>query len=386
MTAAIENRFRSSYYFSFLLPALIFFTILVFKETPLLKTISVLARYNTTRLVSAVIVLLVIALSIKKPRLSNFLTALVIFPLFSLALNGLWASAYSENYVIAGLLPRSDAFLIYTGALNLLERGFLENIAERRPIFGAFLTFILWAVNGNLQAALAAIAFLSATACFLAVIEVKRLFGLPAAVVFFIVQYLFIRRFVGITMTENMGFILGISAFAIFIGALLMRMEDTKRGLPIFLFALLLFTLAQAARPGGVVALPSLAALAGWLWKKERKFSWNVVILAILVIAAGFLINSLIFSLFSGGRAVQTSNWGYGVYGLAAGGKGWEQIFTDHPEINSLQAGIREKRIIQIVLNEIISHPGNFLKGLAYQFSICYLSSRLIYLFLRPIW
>ncbi len=355
-----------------LISILSYSAILIPREISFLKTLSVLARYNATRFLPVTAFILLAALSLKDYRLSAITTALILFPLFSLALNGLWAGAYSENYVLSGLVPRSDAFGFYTGSISLLEKGFLAGIAVRRPLYGGFLAFILWITGGNLQITLAILVFLTAAVCFFSVIEVKKALNPSAAVLYFIVQFLFIRRFIGITMSENMGFILGTSSFTFFLVALRKLKHYPKVSIPFFLFSTLLYSLSQAARPGAVVVLPLLILFAGWLWKGKGKLSWKFMLVTTIIVAAGFLINTLIFSATTPGNIDQMNNAGYGIYGLAVGGKGWEQILIDHPEVNSLPQGIREQRIMEIILQEVASRPTNFINGLLHQFKILF--------------
>jgi len=355
-----------------LISILSYSAILIPREIPFLKTISVLARYNSTRFLPISAILLLAALSLKDRRLSVITTALVFFPLFSLALNGLWAGAYSENYILSGLLPRSDAFGFYTGSVALLENGFLSGMASRRPLYGGFLAFILWITGGNLQITLSIIVFLTAAVCFFSTLEVKNALNPSAAVLYFIVLFLFIRRFIGITMSENMGFILATSSFTLLLIALRKFKQNPKDGIPFFLFSTLLYSLSQAARPGAVAVLPLLILFSGWLWKGKGKLSWKLMLIVTIVVVAGFGINTLIFSATTPGNSVQMNNIGYGIYGLAVGGKGWQQIFTDHPEVTSLEPGVREQRIMEIVLQEISSHPENFIKGIIVQFKVLF--------------
>lgn len=346
--------------------------ILIPREIPFLKTLSVLSRYNATRFLPVTAILLIAALSIKNQRLSAIAAAFVFFPLFSLALNGLWAGAYSENYVLAGLVPRSDAFGFYTGAISLMEKGLQMSMATRRPLYGGFLAFILWISGGNLQVALAIIVYLTAAVSFFSVMVVKNTFNSSAAVLYFFVLFFFIRRFIGITMSENMGFLLGTSSFTCFLIAMEKFKHNPKSSIPVFLFSTLLFSLSQAARPGAVIILPLLILFAGWLWREKRKIAWKLMIATTIVVIAGFMINTLVFKITSPENTSQINNIGYGVYGLSVGGKGWEQIFIDHPEINNLETGIREQRIMEIIFQEITTHPENLIKGLFTQFKILF--------------
>jgi hypothetical protein len=346
--------------------------VLLPREIPFLKTLSVLSRYNVSRFLPVTTVLLIAAFSIKDYRLSTIVTALIFFPLFSLALNGLWAGAYSENYILSGLVPRSDAYGFYTGAVSLMETGILSGIGMRRPLYGGFLAFILWICGGNLQLGLAIIVYLTAAVCFLSVMTVRNSLNSFAAIIYFFVIFFFIRRFIGITMSENIGFLLGTSAFTCFLIALEKQKQASKNSIFIFLFGIFLFSLSQAARPAAVVTLPLLILFTGWMWRDKKRLSWKWMIAATITLIAGFLLNTLVFNLISPEHSSQISNVGYGIYGLAAGGKGWEQIFTDHPEINMLASGIRERRISKIIIQEITTHPENLIKGLLTQFKILF--------------
>jgi hypothetical protein len=355
-----------------ILPLFFFFVIFFPREVVFIKTISVLVRYNTSRFVFIASLLLFLTFIIKKKRVSNLASAIVIYSLFALSLVGLWASAYSENFVIAGLLPRSDAFYTYTGAINLMEKGYLGAFASRRPVFGGLLAFILWLFGGNLQFTLIALTLLCATACYFLTIEVKRFVSPLAAVVIFIVQFLFVRRFIGITMSENIGYILGAVSMTLFLIMLRTYETNRERAWKYFFLGILIFTLAQAARPGAIITLPLLVVFALWVSRNKKKVQWGKVVLTLSIIGLGFLLNFVLFKITSKENTTQNNNAGYGVYGLAVGGKGWEQILVDHPEVNTLPPGDRESKIMQIVFTEITQHPENLIKGLGYQFSVLF--------------
>ena len=356
----------------FLVSLFSFTIILIPREISFIKTIGVIVRYNTPRFLFVVIILLLASLYIKKTRLSLLLTALIIFPIFSFALVGLWASAYTETNVIAGILPRRDAFSFFTGSLALLEKGYLVGYAKRRPLFSGFFAFFLWLAGGNLQIAMAGTVFISAVVTYFSIIEVKKTLNPPSAVIFFIPQFLYIRRFIGNVLSENMGYILGMAAFTLFIIALHKKREQQKGSILFAFFAVFLFTLSQVARPGAIATLPFLVIFIGWLWKGKQKLPWKTVVIASLCVIAGFFVNSYIFNQITTDERSQFSNVGYGIYGVAVGGKSWSQIFIDHPELNTVEPHNREKMIMEIVVLEILNHPDNFIKGIMHQFSVIF--------------
>jgi len=353
-----------------LLAACFFFMVLVPREIPLLKTLGVLARYNTTRFLPALIILLLFSFLFKRPYVSSIYSWAAILLLFSLSLIGLWASAYSETYVIAGLVPRSDAFFQYAGALNLLLRGRLNGFTSRRPLFGSFLAFLLWINGGNLQLALTFLAFLTAAACYFAFRQVQSVLRPTGSILFFAIQFLFIRRFIGLTMSEDLGFILGTISIAIWLYALAANRDNSRKGLFYFQIGVFVYALAQMARPAAVATLPLLAIFSGFNWRDGRKFSLKPAMLTLGVIILGLLANSLIYSIAAVQSTAQMNNFGYGIYGLAAGGKGWKQIFFDHPEVYSFTPENRGNEITKIVINQLVQHPGLYLKGLAVQAQI----------------
>jgi hypothetical protein len=271
--------------------------------------------------------------------------------------------------VIAGILPRRDAFSFFTGSLALLEKGYLVSYARRRPLFGGFFAFFLWLAGGNLQIALAATVYISAVVTYFSVIEVNKTLNPPSAVIFFIPQFLYIRRFIGNVLSENLSYILGMAAFTFILIALRKKREQQKGSIHFAYFAVFLFALAQVARPGAVATLPLLIIFVGWLWKRKQQSSWKIMAITSLCVIAGLFVNNFLFTQITPGRSSQLENVGYGIYGVAVGGKSWSQIFIDHPEINTLESGIREKKIIEIIILEILNHPENFIKGMMVQFS-----------------
>jgi len=352
--------------------ALIFLLVLTPREIPLLKTASVLARYNTTRFVLAAGLLLFAGLMIKNESLSSFAAAGVIFASVALSLNGLWAGAYSENYVLAGLIPRSDAYGFYTGIITFLEKGYLDGLAARRPLFGILFGLFLNLSRGNLQIALGIYAYLIALSLFAMVSEARKVIHPLAATLLFLIAFLFIRRFTGITMSEQIGFLLGTAALTAFLSAVRMNSKDNKASQYTFLLGVCLFALSQATRPGSMALLPLLPALGGWLWNSGRRLNWRMAGIVVLIIAAVFGFNNLVFRNLAAEDTIQTGNFGYGVYGLAVGGKGWDQIFSDHPVVNTLPHGEREARILQIIIETLKDNPGDYVRGMLKQFGVLF--------------
>jgi len=362
---------RKHWFFSLFvlaLPVVTFCAILIPREINILKVFSVLTRYNSTRFVPIIGLLLLGALSIKNQHLSITLTTMIVFPVFALALNGLWAGAYSENNVVAGLIPRTDALSFYGSAVSLKEVGYLVSYTKRRPLFGGFLALLLWITSGNLQIALAITAFLLAVATLFSIMEVRRMLNPFSAVIYFIVLFLFVRRHIGITMSENMGLLLGISAFSLFLVFLQSKENEAQKIKALLTGSVFIYTLAQVSRPGAMATLPFLILFSGWIFRENKKWSWKWMTIITLVILLGFLINAAIFRLTTLPGGSQANNVGFGIYGLVVGGKGWEQIFIDHPELDLLSGRDYERAVFRFIWEELSSQPGNFIRGMFVQF------------------
>ena len=185
-------------------------------------------------------------------------------------------------------------------------------------------------------------------------------------------------------MSETMGFLLGISALTFFLIFLRMRDQEQKNNFFNLLFAVFLFALAQAARPGAVATLPLLILFTGWVLKNKKKFSWKWAAICTSLIIIAFLLNTLLFSLTTLPGGSQTNNIGFGIYGIAVGGKGWEQIYVDHPEIRQLPTDEFEQAVMRYIWQEISSHPENFVKGMLVQLRtlFSYKQSNSVYSFL----
>jgi len=277
--------------------------------------------------------------------------------LFGLPLSGLWRSGASEPFIIAGLLPFSDAASYYNDALRVTEGFRFSAFSARRPLFPALLTVLLALTGGNLVVSLAILGALIGLACFLAAREMQRSIGIWPALLFFFVLFLFYRRFAGATMTENLGLPLGILSFVI------LWASAQKKKLLHTALGLLLLTLALNARAGTFFILPALAIWSGFAFRGSRRFSVFAFLLNVGSITLGFLLNMMVFKLIADPGGMVFSNFSYTLYGVMAGGKGWMQILIDHPELAQLDDVARSARTYALVFETWKAHPFNILAG-----------------------
>jgi len=283
------------------------------------------------------------------------IAATFIVLLFGLALSGLWASGISEPNAVSGLLPFSDASSYYLDARRLLAGYPLSAFSSRRPLFPAVLALLFWLFAENLQLVLAVLVALGGCACYLAGREVQRTHGALAGALVVLLGYLFYRPHIGTTLTENLGFVLGMAAFA-----LLWRGANDHRRWLVLLGSLLL-GLGLMARAGPFFVLPALALWLGWF--RQPRFSWRWLGLASGAIIVSLLLNTLAFQLLAVSEGVAFSNFSYTLYGLAVGGEGWTQVKRDHPEVLKLSEPQRSQRIYELAVDEIKRNPQGIVQG-----------------------
>lgn len=323
---------------------------------PLPFEIGLFVRYNLVLL--SIISIPVFYLAFKKRGFwGNVFSLGLTLILFGLPLSGLWRSGASEPFIIAGLLPFSDAASYYSDALRVTEGFRFSAFSARRPLFPAFLAVLLAVTGRNLVVSLAILGVLIGLACYLAAREMQRSIGIWPALLFLFVLFLFYRRFAGATMTENLGLPLGILSFVI------LWASAQRKNLLHTAVGLLLLTLALNARAGTFFILPALVIWSGFAFRGSRKFSLTAALVNISAIALGFLLNMMVFKLIADPGGMVFSNFSYTLYGVVAGGKGWMQILIDHPELAQLDDVARSARTYALVFETWKAHPLNILVG-----------------------
>lgn len=180
--------------------------------------------------------------------------------------------------------------------------------------------------------------------------EVYKSHGAFAAAIFLTSGLLFYKFFIGTIMTEQLGFLLCNITFALFWNG------TQTRNKFVVLVGLFVLSFGLNVRAGAMFALVTLPIWIGYTFEK-RKFSVKLAGIAFLISFSGLLLNFLFVNLFVNNDGGLFSNFGYTLYGVAAGNKGWYQFRLDHPEITAAGS-------IEIAIRQIINNPFLFLKGI----------------------
>lgn len=279
------------------------------------------------------------------------------FCLFLFPLLGIWASGVSDLNYLTGLFPFNDAHGYYYGARRILEGSTLHAFAAHRPLFPAFLAFLLGITSQNLQSAVLILVLLAAFSSYLFALEVRRTHGSTAGIIAFLLLFLFFRRFIGSVMTETQGLAMGAAGFAI-----LWRAVSERKKIW-FYIGLACLSIALNARAGPFFILPALVVWAAWFFKEKGWFSWRVLVMGALAASIGFLGNIFVFKVTASDNSAPFSNFSYTLYGTAVGGKGWKQVFVDHPELSNLKEPALSNKIYSLTIEEIKRNPAGLIAG-----------------------
>jgi hypothetical protein len=320
-------------------------------------------RYDFLIILAAIglVVFLVLKLS---GKISDLLLFIFTSFIFVLPISGLWFSGQSEQYVLGGIIPFSDARNYFMDSRRLLEGFQFVTGAARRPLFTALLTSIQWITGQNLYLTIAVLTFILVVTIYLSVLEIKSIEGPAAATFFLLLLFFYSRLLLGKTLSEMVGLPLGLLALIF-----LLRGPNNNR-LIYLLAGLFLLSLALNARAGAFVILPLIALWIGWIERRNSFFHWQAFLIACMVFALGFVINLGIFNLYASPQTVPFGNFSNTIYGLARGGLGWTQIFTDHPETWGMPADKQASYIYSLTLEIIQRKPENLIKGILSSYQV----------------
>jgi len=271
-----------------------------------------------------------------------------------------WSGGAPPNYnVVGGLIPWSDANGYFWGAEHLLHEGVLDTWNQRRPLNATFFAARMALIGENFSYALLLQAVFFGVAAFLATHAVARTHGKIAAIVMYAVTYAFAAIYLPVTMSECLGLTLGLLAFAlIWSGVCELRLS-------LFVAGIFLLTLALLARAGAMLVLPAFVLCAAYLFRGRLGSGLYPAMATGMVIVLAWLVNKSLLLLYGGGGSgMVLANFSYTLYGLAAGGKGWTQVWSDYPQINAMSEAAKSAFVYDKALSLVTSEPLSLFKGL----------------------
>jgi hypothetical protein len=291
-------------------------------------------------------------------RLSRFLLLGVIAAILVLPIAGLWASGQSEQYLLGGIIPFSDARFYFTDSHRLSEGVAFFTGAARRPLFTTLFSSIQWMAGQNLFISIAILTLILGYTLFFTVYEFRSREGAVAGTAFLIFLFCYSRMLLGKTLSEFAGLPLGLLSLVFLLQGI------SRRQVKPVLAGLFLLSLGLNARAGAFFILPALALWIGWFFRETKWFHWRTFLLACTVVALGFVFNLAAFRTYSSAESAPFGNFSFTIYGLARGGLGWTQIFTDHPETWDMPTGEQSRYVYSLTLEIIRRKPMNLVNGI----------------------
>jgi hypothetical protein len=298
---------------------------------------------------------LTIALGIilyRRNQLSEFMVLTFILVLMIAPFYWRFQGLDTDGYTLAGFFSQSDANGYFAGALKILYGEETAEFASRRPFFSAFLSVLLFLFNQNFILTLVFLALMTSLAIYFLSREVRETFGVfPATLIIMMVVYSYLGKFHGKFLTEQLGLPLGLLALALLLYGL------KEKNLFYLLLATLILSVALNARAGAFFVLPFLIL---WFLTLKRNTVHSIFTSGSLIFfsaAFGFIVNLWLFSALSAPGSIPFNNFGYTLYGLATGYRGWRAYNLDYPDLPLSEA-------MPISVDIILNDPSTFLYAL----------------------
>lgn len=280
---------------------------------------------------------------------------------------GIWGSAKTVGLAVGGFFQISDASNYAVCAGRVLDAG-LARMAEygggwclRRPIYATFLATILGLTGRSLLWTLLVQSAFVALSITMLLRAASRLAGPITAILVLGLMFSFaVEHVYPSTRTESAGLAFGAAGLALLLDAL--RLGDRR----LLFLGTACLSLALNARAGAFLVLPLLAAgifFQSMPWRSRLSSTAT----AIGGIISGFAVQFLWIAHFGGEPSASHSNFSYTLYGLSVGGKGWQQIMIDHPELfrESFSDTQIAQRIFALAWTHVIHSPWVIAKALA---------------------
>lgn len=270
----------------------------------------------------------------------------------------LWCGGLSDGFTLAGLFPFSDAAGYFADAQRILAGEPLTSFSSRRPLYASFLAGLLTLTGGNLRLTLGIqTGLVSAALAWTTWGFWRRTGSSLQAGVFGATLWLFQRRFIGTTTTENLGFLLGS------LGFLSLWEAVHQRSSRLFLLGLFLVSLALNARAGAFFVLPALLVWGVRKWPEPgRAWSQRLLVQGGLILLLSFSVNFAVLLLSRGRPGAAYSNFSYTLYGLVFGGN-WQLALQQHPDLVPLDPGRQADQVFHLALAQIQTYPMSLVKG-----------------------
>jgi len=281
-------------------------------------------------------------------------------------LAGVWSAGKSISFAAAGFYQVSDASGYWFCSNALGDMGtFGGEWCQRRAIYPTFLSGIALLGGRNIFGTLLLQALIVSAAIFVFVRKISPHVGAVGATVGAAVLFRFATAHLfPLTATENAGLVFGCVGFALLLKA------SENRLLTWVVAGIAMVSIALNARAGAFFVFPCLVLWAGIAAYVFQQRVWQWVVAASMAILVGFALQAALVLAVGGNPGHSHGNFSYTLYGLSVGGKGWSQVYKDHPEVSRLSDSAASKAIYALAWDNLITQPALFLEGLSKNVSL----------------
>jgi hypothetical protein len=313
--------------------------------------------FLTDELILLVLLALVFFTFRQPGRGAKYVRLGLILVAFTLPLLRLWETAESSWNIILGLLPWADATEYYFDVNRLLQGGLFSAFSGRRPMFASLVAVILTLSHQSLQITLVIFTIINALVVFLLVEEIHSALGPVAAIVALYLSQFFYRPFAGTTLTEQLGYPLGMLALIV----LMRAVKSSKAWL--FALGLLLLTYSLLVRAGAFFILPVLIVFAVFHFGRDKGGFVKTALLMLAAVILPILSNTWLGRTVASPGAVAFANFADTLYGQARGGVRWTQAAVDHPELAGMTEPARSQLLYHLTFEEMKRNPLGLVRG-----------------------
>ncbi len=288
-------------------------------------------------------------------RLLSIGATVVCLTAFALPLAIHWHHGTTNGGVIGALIPYNDAAGYMAGTWHLLAEGELNHWNMRRPINAAMHALRWMLAGGDMAISFGLMAWWIGLASLLATALLRRDLGWSAAAVFAIAWLLYAEEWLPMTLSEAHGCFLGVLGFAFTWQA------GRDRSAFAFGLGMAFVSLALAARAGPFFLLPAFLVWGVLYLGSDWRARALQAAAGLIGAGVGQGLPKLYNALWGDGVNSLYSNFSYTLYGMTAGGKQWNVVYEERPEI--FQSGLGEstalaENIYQAALDNFLADPG----------------------------
>jgi hypothetical protein len=270
-----------------------------------------------------------------------------------------WLGWKANLMAICGVVPISDSASYYISAQTLLRDAFLDAAAQRRPLNIVMTTLWLYLSADHFRLLLFIQALCFSAAAFLASAAVAGLHGFRAGLLLFAFLLVFAEPYLPTTLSETNGIIFGILALVGFLFGIY------RKSFFSYCFGAFLLAVGLAIRPSALIVLPCVVVAGANLFGRSRMRLVAAVAALMTAVVLPSGISILLNRTMSHGEGGFNANLSYTIYGLVAGGKGWEQYEKDYPRtLAGLPDAERSHVVLEAAKRHFNQRPSDLARGL----------------------